>query len=475
MKIFRLFSFICILIGASACELLQPDSIINPNVDEDTFLSSSNAMQSWVNGTNKSFATSISSYVELTELLSDNYFNNYTESSKVFDIPRILYTDVDVTNLQRYIGTFRESANYGINKVASADKGTTQENLFNLYYIKGYSYLLAGEYFLALPVEVGGEVKDWRTNLNMAIETFSETLEYSNSNEDKAFINTLIARAYHKLGDKENATNYANIALSLSSNFVKYVEFDGKNSVNNSIQSYTYGTNFQPLPRLDFLDPKYFKLTELEQRPIAIAKAEEPYLILIEAVLSDNNTTSAKQKLKDLLTLVKSRPVETKINDQLEGRYNGGFKVYPNSSEYKVASSPSEPFRSNLVLDRQSPHLITVPYISGTSVDETIIDNASTVDDLLEILYLMRQEIFFAEGRRASDLGFRLPVCEIEAANTTSAAPYLEAQIPSFIPLEQGLDAFDIDETAKTVVIKYNMNKVLVKNKSSEYIIPFFN
>lgn len=457
------------------CELIQPDNIINPNVSEDTFLSTPNAMKTWVNGANSSFATVIGSYVELTELLSDDYFNNYTESSKVFDFPKILYTDIDVTNLQRYVGTLRESANKGIDVVAKADATTTTAQLFNLYYIKGYSFLLAGEYFLGLPTEVKGEIKNWKTNLNMAIDVFKASMNYATSNDDKAFINTLLARTYYKLGDKVNAVAYANATLALSTNFVKQVVFDGINGVNNSMQGYIYGTNFQPLPRLDFLDPKYFKLSSLEQRSICIAKVEESYLILAEAKLSDNNISGAKQDMKSLLTLVKSRPVQNGINDQLEGRYNGGFKTYPNSSDYKVAASPTESFRDNLVLNRQAPNLISIPYISGTSVSESMIDASTTIDGLLEILYLMRQEIFFAEGRRASDLGIRLPVCEIEAANTPSASTYLLARIPAFIPLNQDMDAFDIDKTAKTVVIKYNMNKVIVTNKSSEDVVPFFN
>lgn len=40
----------------------------------------------------------MSDFVELMEILSDNYFNNYTRSSKVFDIPRLLYTDADARN-----------------------------------------------------------------------------------------------------------------------------------------------------------------------------------------------------------------------------------------------------------------------------------------------------------------------------------------------------------------------------------------
>lgn len=459
----------------TSCDLLRPDEIINPNVDEDTFLKTPNAMQAWVNGTNRSFSIIIGSYVELTEILSDNYFNNYSQSSKVFDFPTILYTDLDVTNLQRHVGTLRETAIQGLEVVANADKTTTNEQLFILHYIKGYAFLLAGEYFLGLPVKNGGEIKGWKENLQLAITTFSESLNYTNDNEDKAFINTLLARAYYRLGDKANAVRFSNSALSLSSDFIRQVIFDGENGVGNAMQGYIYGTNFQPLPRLDFLDPKYFqKSNAMEQRPICIAKAEELYLILAEAQLSDNNIITSKNTLKALLALVKNRPVETGINDQLEGRYNGGYKKYPNSSEYRVAASESDPLKSGLVLDRQAPHLISIPYISGTSVTEDMIDYTTTVDQLLEILYLMRQEIFIAEGRRAADLGIRFPISELEAANTPTASNYINAQIPSFIPLNQDMDAFIMNENEKTVVIKYNMNRVIVENKNSEYVAPFF-
>ena len=476
MKITKYILLASLALSSASCELLQPDDIINPNVDENTFLQTPNAMFTWVNGANRSFATIIGSYVELTEILSDNYFNNYSESSKVFDFPTILYTDLDVTNLQRYVGTLRETAIQGLEVVAAADAAATDAQRFNLYYIKGFSFLLAGEYFIALPTENGGEVKSWKENLNLAVSTFTEALNYTGDTEEKAFVNTLIARAYYRLGDKANAVQYANKALALSKNFVKQVEYDGNNGVISSIQEYLYGTNFQPLPRLDFLDPKYFqKSSSPEARPICIAKAEEPYLILAEAALADNDMNGARNLMKTLLALVKSRPVETGINDQLEGRYNGGYKEYPNSSEYKVAASSQDELRSGLVLDRQAPNFISIPYISGTSVTEAMIDAPTSIDGVLEVLYLMRQEIFMAEGRRAADLGIRLPVCETEAANTPSAADYLTAQIPSFIPLNQDMDAFQMDKDNKTVVIKYNMNRVIVQNKSTEYVAPFFN
>ncbi len=467
------------MMSLSACDLISPSDIVNPNVDEDTFKKTSNALQSWVNGTNSTLATTVSKFVELTEILSDNYFNNYSQSSKVFDFPTILYTDPDVTTLQRGVGALREMALNGLSNISKTDNTMTVEQEFNLRYVEGYSYLLAGEYFVGLPEENGGEIKDWKHNLNKAIDTFNSCLTLAQTNDDKAFINTLLARAFYKLGDKQTAVSHAQAALDLSADFVKQVTFDGKNSVDNSFQGYVYGlpygTAFQPLPRLDFLDPKYFQTTDpLEQRPICIAKAEEPYLIMAEAEIADNDLAHAKQTLTNLLALVKARPVQKGVNDQVEQRDNGGYKKYPNSSAFKVAASANDSLRAGLILDRQAPKLIDIPYISGTSVTQQMIDQCDGQDNLLRLLYLMRQEIFFGEGRRAADLGIRLPVCEVEAANTASEG-YTQAQIPPFIPLNQDMDAFTIDDKAKTVVIKHNMNNVIVDNKNTEYVAPFFH
>ena len=79
------------------------------------------------------------------------------------------------------------------------------------------------------------------------------------------------------------------------------------------------------------------------------------------------------------------------------------------------------------------------------------------------------------EGRRVADLGIRLPVCEVEAANTPSAADYMEALIPSFIPLNYVMDSFAMDDDAMEVTIAYNMNRIIVENKASEYVAPFFD
>ena len=463
--------FVTLLLGS--CDLVTPDEIINPNVDESTFLHSDNPMETWVNGTEKELALHMSDFVELMEILSDNYFNNYTRSSKVFDIPQLLFTDADVTNLQRHIGTLREMADYGLTTVASADPHTTDAQRFHLLYIKAYAFLLAGDFFRALPVENGGEAVEWDGQLKKAMDVLDEALPLAKNDEERAFIHTLYARAAYRIGNKDMAVSHARQALALSKDFCRQVQFDSKNGVLNVAQEAIWTDWFQPLPRLDFLDPKYFQLSSTDQCPITIAKAEENYLILAEAALATNNLTEAKAQLTALLRLVQTRPVQTALNDQLEGRYNGGLKSFPNDPAFRVQASASDSLRTGLIIDRRPPCLINVPYISGTSVTQAMIDGLSDHDSALELVYLMRQEVFFAEGRRPADLGIRMPLCEVEAANQTDMAAYTEAFIPSFVPQNYGMDEFTIDETSMTVTITYNMNRIIAKNAHSDSVVPF--
>lgn len=54
MKIKNYILLGALALSCASCELLQPNDIINPNVDEKTFLQTPNAMSTWVNGDRKS-------------------------------------------------------------------------------------------------------------------------------------------------------------------------------------------------------------------------------------------------------------------------------------------------------------------------------------------------------------------------------------------------------------------------------------
>lgn len=140
-----------------------------------------------------------------------------------------------------------------------------------------------------------------------------------------------------------------------------------------------------------------------------------------------------------------------------------------------MAFAPGEPFVDGLVLTRSLP-TVKAFTVSGTSVTTARIDAITTVDDGLYVVYLMRQEIFIAEGRRMADLGIRMPVARTEIianSKTKDGEPYTKAIIPSFIPPSLGMDGFTYDQAAKTVVIKADMNRVLVQNKASTDVLPF--
>lgn len=482
----------------SSCDVFQGDGNTDPNVNEDDFLNSSNAMNAWVAGTELQMAQAVGQYTQLLELVSDNYYNNYSRPTNAFDVPQLLSTDNYVRALQQWVGTLRESADYGFNTVAAHGHIMTQDQRFRLTAIKGYSFILGGENFTGLPGSNGGEVLPWRDLLDRGAEVLDSALAIAPTDSDKAYTQTLLARAYYRLGNRSQAVEHARQALALSNDFVRFVRFDGDNNISNAAQEAIWSWWFQPLPRLDFLDPKYFQTTSSsEQRPIVVAKAEEDYLILAEAAASEGDDSQSREYLKQLLALVKSRPVAHNVNDANDNRYNGGTKSYPNSADYVVRASTSDPYRSGLVNDHSTTttdnsgkavasYLVDIPYISGTSVTEQMIDAASG-DSLLEIIYLMRQEIFFAEGRRMADLGIRLPLCDVEAANMPSTArsaadpggrlssadDYTVALIPDFIPMNGEMDAFDMDTENKTVTIHNNMNHLIVVNKGSEYVVPF--
>ncbi len=443
-----------LLIGGTlllaSCNLLAPGDIENPNVTEDSYLQGGNAMDTWVNGAEKTLALTVGDFCLQTEIISDNYFNNYTRESKLFDEPKILYNDPDVNGLERAVQQLRATADFAFDKVSKYDKNVTKAQLFKLHIIKAYGFLLGGENFMALPVSERGAVKTWQELLQLALQSLGESEKYAANDTLRSLVHTLKARAYYRLGKVDEALGESGKALKLCDNLLWQVQFDGSNSVFNAMQDDIWKALYQPLPRLNFLNPKYVQLTSTYESPICIAKAEENHLIMAEALL-------AKKEVKDW---AKTRAV-------------GGIKEYPDGAAYTVAASPGEPYREGLVLSRKKPQMVSVPTVSGTSVTAEMIDRCQGHDALLELIYLMRQEIFIAEGRRMNDLGIRLPISEVEAKANPAAAPYIKAHIPAFIPLGQGMDAFELDKKNLRVTIQYNMNHLIIGNKTTADVVPF--
>lgn len=477
LYIITVFSF---LIG---CELFDPTEVDNPNVSEDKFLADiPKISSSWVNGLERQLAQTLNQTVVLGEILSDNYFNNRTLSSKVFDIPEITFQDVDVLSMQSAIHRLRFMAQYGLEQVAPNDAATSDTQLAQMHFYLGLTYLMGGEYFTGLPVTDGGEVQSSDQLFQLAIDEFGETARLAGTSDLVWDARLGQLRAYYRLGDTQNALDISEEVIGGNPDYVRFVSYE--ENTRNDMQFFLFDSEaneLAPLPRLDFLDPKYYFVdqAENEQKSIALLKAEEAYLIKAEIELAGNQLAQAKTTLTGLLTeVISARPTATFVDpDNRNGGTNTsvGIDNYPLSDSYAIKFDNNSDPVDGLVLNREGSE-VTVPTISGTHITEANIVAAANADELLELVYLMRQEIFIAEGRRVVDLGIKLPVAQNEFdGNDQVSDTHIEPQVPDFIAnLEAyALDDFENDEDNEVITINVNLNRILVANKSSDFVLPF--
>ncbi len=483
-KYIKSISIVGLLIFASACEDIDPTrDINNPNLLLENVIGSPGSTQSWIVGQERQMAIVYNQLLELTELGSDNYVNVQTFYNQQFDGLTMLYQETAINTLAFRIADLRTSANIGLQDVQPADPTGTDEQRAALLFYSGWAKMLAGELFVALPSPAlpsddPGVPLTPTQNLQNAVTDFlaAETIDGTNPSYKLA-----LARAYYNLGDQTNAVLKANEALTLDASYTRTVQHDGPNGPDNDFADALFQRgNFddlQPLPRLDFLDPKQFVDGD-DESPVYIQKAEEAYLIIAEGELADNDIPGAQSALTDLLTLVGTRPShldatapvqDVAFDDAVEGRVNS---TRPAADTVLVAASAADPFINGLVLTRgQGP--IAVPAISGTSIVQGDIDALAAIVDALELVYLMRQEIFIAEGRRFVDLGLKMPISENEAlTNPNVSQANLLSFVPSFVPTD--MDAFTVDAVAGTATITHNMNAVIVANRTDSSVVPFF-
>lgn len=471
----NIFTVMVICALFTSCELTE---VQNPNITDDVYLNTPNVTKTWLPGLRRQLALTLNQVIVNTELVSDNYYNNRTLSSKVFDIPQIDNFDQDVNSIQAAIQRLRELTEYGLKTVVNADATTTPVQKAEMEFINAYAHVLSAELFVGLPGSSKGPVLTPAAHADLAIAALDRALALQTDANEKLVYTLLKARVYYDLGQSAKAKEFA-LAAMANKLLLKQIAYDAANGAPNDFQTFIFSSTnneFAPLPRLDFLDPKYFHTTTalLDQKPVSYIKSEEAYLILAEAQISENDLNGGRTTLKNLLTDVISARAVYSLNDKAETRNGGNRTDYPLTA-VKVKFDAADTDRSGYVVNRQAGN-IPAATISGTKVTADDLNNAVTQDALLYLVYRMRQEIFIAEGRRMTDLGIKFPVSQTEQLNNSNVkAADVIAQIPSFIPLGKGMDDFTNDKTTGIVTMKYDMNKVLIQNKTAKEIFPFIN
>jgi len=464
-----IFLFSILIIG---CDLVDPTEVENPEVTDESLVGELRSTQAALQGTRFRFSAYIANAAYFTDVVSDNYDNVATFISPDADNPRAMRPS-DLTlngfdSIYHQGQRLRAQATFGIEEVAPNDPSpaVTPPMVAEMRFLRAMANLIQAENFSYVPVEENGPALPADELIVLAVDELNDVLDDAATPANiRTAAQYALARAYRLQGDQANAVSAANAALGMDDEFVFVAEYDTDNLTNTG---YVFAVqralnDIQPLPRLDYLDPKYTRMNS----PIPVLKAEEAHLILAEAAIADGSWGTARDYMKSAADLALSDAgvrsvVNFTDNDPRSGR--------PNSSDLLVQADPDSDNREGLILPRGG-NTVTIHTVSNTSVrDEHIDDLAETREDFLWMLNLLRQEIFFFEGRRMSDLGIRLPLTqrEIETNETLSAGdPGSEPVVPDYIPAGTGLDAFQVDNGI--VTIQYDMNRVLAENNVSAF------
>ena len=480
-----------VLIGSislMSCDIFdfnEPDP--NPNLSEDAILNSANSMAGWVLGIQRQFIEVHNGYVVMSSLMTDNYDFQGAQVNSALNIPEAQPSFIEMYEMLQPLHQLREQAKYGIETVSKRDENSTADQIALCNFFIGFSHLIQAELFTMAVLEPDGVPASPADAFTAAATSLKAAHDGTSDAELKTRCLYALARAHYGAGNKTEATQYASQALASDADYV-YRETPDNSSwtSSNYMQSVQYnGGNqgWQPLPRLDFLDPKYAGTNSTnmaDQDGYITLKAEEGHLILAEAANADGNISGQKTHMENLLALVKTRPMDTVLEtDARRNDLHSGIQR-PNSDDIKVKASANEVARENLIINRVGAYdkamTVQVPSVSGTSVTSEMIQAVSTADEALELLYLMRQEILISEGRRMFDLGMRFPTNTDEIdlnPNINAGDPITKPVIPSYIPLNEEMNAYTWDVAGKVVTILHNMNKVIVQNKALDTVCPF--
>lgn len=466
-------------LATAACDAIDPTQVNNPTTTDDDLAQATDPTAALLPGLRAQFARMINAYV-VAEVVTDNYSIHGTGIIVDMDEPHLVTPDLvnqtgtSVSGVYWNVQELRALADFVIDEIAPNDSEAPPALVAEAHYYRGMAFLTMGEVFSHAPHEIDGVPQSSEAALARAISDLQAGTGFGPQ------ANAALARAHRLLGDAGAAGSAANAVLNSAPNFLFAPAYDEQFLNNTPVAFLVLRAlqEMQPLPRLDFLDPKY---TERDS-PIPIAKAEEMHLILAEVALASGNVAEAQIQLASAITLANSRG--TVSFDDIDERRNADLSLRPRSAEIVIRADADSPYRAGLVLDRPSDGL-QIPNISATSLSADSVTTLSSASELWHALWLARQEMLFLEGRRLADLGIKLPMMlrEIDQNdNINEGDPGTLPIVPGYIPqspryamdIYTPLDLYDgVEPTSplvnSQVTIGVDMNKVLVANNASPF------
>ncbi len=459
------------MLGLAGCDYLDPTAVDNPATTDDDLAQSEAPTAALLPGIRAQFARAINPVDP--EVVSDNYQIRGTGIDKAFDDPRRITADV-TSRLGRsysWLQELRALADFVLDDIVPDDETATDEQIGEARYYRGMAYLLLAERFVAAPIDTNGAAISSSALLDLALGEFAAA-QAAAGTEFVTAATAALARANHLAGNATAAQTAANAVLAADAEYAFGVDYD-PTTINNGPFLFLYERTIkemQPLPRLDFLDPKYTS----RAAPIYMSKAEEMHLILAEVEFSQGNWANGREQIALAIEVSNARPFES--FDDNDPRLNDDMTERPHTATILVRADDSSPYRTGLVLSR--PGIVSTPTVSSTSLDADSIRAIAVgeTESLLHALFLARQEMMMLEGRRMTDLGIRLPLSQ-EEINTNPNISEGDAGtvpfVPTIIPAQTEMDQFSpgtlYDEDGvltppAEITCLWDMNRVLAEN-----------
>jgi len=457
-------------LGLAGCDFLDPTQVDNPATTDNDLAQSEEPTAALLPGLRAQFARAINPVDP--EVISDNYQIRGTGIDKTFDNPRQITPDLMGRSARSYndLQELRALADFVLDDIVPEDVTATDEQIGEARYYRGMAYLLMAERFVAVPTDTNGTPVTSAALADLAIAEFSTAQSLAATEFTNASAAAL-ARANHLAGNATAAQASANAVLAADPNYAFGVDYD-PTTVNNGPFLFLYIRaikEMQPLPRLDFLDPKY----TAREAPIYMSKAEEMHLILAEVEFSQGNWAAGREQIALAIELSNSRPTESFDDD--DPRLNDDLSERPHDASITVRADANSLYRAGLVLTR--PGIVTTPTVSATSLDADSIRAiaAGETESLLHALFVARQEMLMLEGRRMTELGIRLPISQAEIntnPNITEGGLGTVVFVPSIVPAQTEMDSYspvspydgDGNLVSTEVTCLWDMNRVLAQN-----------
>ena len=468
------------VLAAGACDAIDPTKVNNPTTTDDDLADAKNPTEALMPGLRAQFARMINAYVVATSVISDDYSIHGTGIVVDMDEPHLVTPDLVNSTGTSANGAYwnvqelRALGDFVIDVIIPNDPNPDPAHVAEAHYYRGMAYLTLGEIFSHAPHEEDGQAQPASAALGKAVTDLQSATAFGPQAQ------AALARAHRLLGDAAAAAAAANAALGSAPDLLFAPAYDDAFLANTSVFFLVLRAlqEMQPLPRLDFLDPKY---TE-RGSPIAIAKAEEMHLILAEAALAGGDLAAARTGLVNAIDMAGTRGMVS--FDDIDERRNADLSLRPRSSEIMIRADADSPYRGGLVKDRPAEGL-TVPSVSATSLDADSVAGLESAEELWHALWLARQEIMLLEGRRLADLGIKLPMMRREIDQNTSideGDPGTVAVVPGYIPQtpRYAMDIYspveiydgtgpDAQLLVTEVTMQVDMNRVLVQNNASPF------